>query len=140
MTNIKNTFDIPQNLDSETQKALGIKKTRPKLNITDKILYIFYIGTKQNKHALTLDQITIAYYNLFHESEGKTRSKKEIALKLYNMRGAPKRDGTPTTKTVWIELAPGKRGAYKLKSSVENLAKRRIDDGEIPFSELDLKI
>ena len=89
---------------------------------------------------MTLDEITIAYYNLFNKSEGKTRSKKEIALKLYNMRGAPDRNGNPSNGTEWIELVPGKRGTYRLRDSAKNLANRRIDDGEVLFSNLNLDL
>ena len=140
MNEAKKPFAIPENLKPADMAKLGIKKIRRKLNITDKILYVFYTGAKHNKHQLTLDEITIAYYNLFHKSEGKTRSKKEIALKLYNMRGAPDRHGNPSNGTEWIELVPGKRGAYRLKKTVGNLANRRIDDGELLFSDLNLDL
>ena len=98
----------------EEQKKLHISSKPKKTTMTDDILNIFTVAKIQNplKNELTLDEITAAYYNLItKETPGaKIKTKKDIALKLFMMRGQKKNNGK-------IELVPGSRGLYRLRAT-----------------------
>lgn len=57
--------------------------------MTDEVMQIFYAAQKAGKETLTLDEITAVYYNLFTKQDKtkKIKIKKEITLKLFNMKG-----------------------------------------------------
>lgn len=97
----------------QTVKKSHISSKPKKATMTDDILNIFVVAQTQNplKKELTLDEITAAYYNLVtKETPGaKIKTKKDIALKLFMMRGQKKNNGK-------IELVPGSRGLYRLRS------------------------
>ena len=80
---------------------------------------IFLLARIEQRHEpeLTLDQITIAYHNVFTKPEQnanptkkvRIKTKKCIAQKLFVMR-----QDTDNRKAI-IELVKGKRGTYRLK-------------------------
>ena len=101
---------------AEEQAKLHISAKQKKQTMNDDIINIFITAKMQNEHKneLTLDEITAAYYNMFTKQTpgAKLKTKKDIALKLFMMRGQKKNNGV-------IELVPGKRGTYRLKKSAD---------------------
>ena len=100
----KNIFEA----DNATRKRLKIDAKTHK-NMTDEILEIFKKAKYEyGKDILTVDEITIAYYNMFTEPNNlPERDKKAITLKLFYMKGGKNNDGV-------IELVG--KGRYKLRS------------------------
>lgn len=102
----------------ETKKELKLEN---KQCMEDNIKSIFVLARmeKSSKTELTLEEITIAYYNLITKPEkeanpGKkipVKTKKDIAQKLFMMRQDKK------NVKATIELVPGVRGTYRLKSA-----------------------
>ncbi len=95
----------------QEQADLQITNVSKKRTMTDDILNIFTLALMQEKKEyLTLDEVTAAYHNLVTKQtpNAKIKTKKEIALKLFMMRGKTKNNGS-------IELVPGTRGVYRLK-------------------------
>lgn len=87
------------------KKALGIINKRDMMS--KNILEIFKKAREidPKKTELTLDEITMAYYNLYTKVEGGSiKVKKNMTQKLYIMRQVDKS----------IELVPGTRGKYRL--------------------------
>ena len=101
---------------AEEQAKLHISAKQKKQTMTDDIINIFMTAKMLNEHKneLTLDEITAAYYNMVTKQTpgAKLKTKKDIALKLFMMRGQKKNNGV-------IELVPGKRGTYRLKKSAD---------------------
>ena len=101
---------------AEEQAKLHISAKPKKQTMTDEIIHIFTVAKMMDEHKneLTLDEITAAYYNMVtKQTPGvKLKTKKDIALKLFMMRGQKKNNGV-------IELVPGKRGTYRLKKSAD---------------------
>jgi hypothetical protein len=101
---------------AEEQAKLHISAKQKKQTMTDDIINIFITAKMLNEHKneLTLDEITAAYYNMVTKQTpgAKLKTKKDIALKLFMMRGQKKNNGV-------IELVPGKRGTYRLKKSAD---------------------
>lgn len=107
-------FEIDQNMAD----ALGVsmKSLAMTGRMTPNILNIFYLAKKNGKTELSLDEITVAYYNLYTKPEKlqhpdkdiKIKTKNDIAVKLFNLRGTKQRPG-------YIELVPGTRGLYRLR-------------------------
>lgn len=112
MNSFSNMFNIDNNTPNlgVTKKNNGEKKP----NMTDEILQIFTEAEKIGKTQLTLDEITIAYYNMFtkkhNEKTGSQdfKNKKDIALKLFYMRKIKNADKI-------VDLVPRQRGLYYLK-------------------------
>lgn len=98
--------------DSVAKEKLGLSNTSKKKNMTDEVMQIFYAAQSAGKETLTLDEITAAYYNLFTKQDKtkKIKTKKEIALKLFNMKGKKDNNGL-------IELVPGSKGVYRLRNN-----------------------
>lgn len=94
--------------DAATRKKLKLSSRR-KNNMTDEILQIFEIAEREyNKTSLTIDEITIAYYNMFTVAKGSPqRDKKAITMKLFLMKGETKNDGI---------IVRNNDGTYSLRS------------------------
>ena len=108
LLNPKLTDDIILN-DSSKDKSEQEPPSLAQVNMDSFDFSTVDEGTFEFK--LTLDEITAAYYNLItKETPGaKIKTKKDIALKLFMMRGQKKNNGK-------IELVPGSRGLYRLRS------------------------
>ena len=107
MENDKNSIFF---IDPKEGAKLGIES---KQNMEKNIINIFMVAKiQERKDELTLDEITIAYHNLITTQipNGKIKTKKDIAQKLFMMRGGGKNSNVGD-----IELVPGKRGVYRLK-------------------------
>ncbi len=100
MTNIFETT-------KEIQKKLNVKM-KSERNMTEEILEIFRIAEeKYGKTELTVDEITIAYYNMFTEAKGAPiRDKKAISMKLFLMKGGTEDNGILETTS---------KGVYRLR-------------------------
>lgn len=96
----------------EVQRQLNVK-VKLERNMTEEILEIFQVAkSKFNKTELTIDEITIAYYNMFTESnKAPIRNKKAISMKLFLMKGGTKDNG--------ILEAVGK-GVYRIRKQPQN--------------------
>ena len=95
-------------IDPKEKEKLGIES---KHNMKNNIINIFVLAKmKEQKEELTLDEITIAYHKFITTQipNSKIKKKKDIAQKLFMMRGGSNPD---------IELVPGKRGLYRLKKN-----------------------
>jgi len=78
----------------EIQSKLNVK-VKLERNMTEEILEIFRVAKEQfQKEELTVDEITIAYYNMFTEPNGAPlRNKKAISMKLFLMKGGTADNG-----------------------------------------------
>lgn len=91
----------------EIQKKLNVK-VKAERNMTEEILEIFRVAKdKFNKTELTVDEITIAYYNMFTEPNGApVRNKKAISMKLFLMKGGTEDNGILETTS---------KGVYRIR-------------------------
>lgn len=91
----------------EVQKKLNVK-VKTERNMTEEILEIFRIAEeKYGKTELTVDEITIAYYNMFTETKGApVRNKKAISMKLFLMKGGADDNGILETSS---------KGVYRIR-------------------------
>lgn len=87
----------------EVQRQLNVK-VKLERNMTEEILEIFRIAEdKYGKTELTVDEITIAYYNMFTEAKGApVRNKKAISMKLFLMKGGADDNGILETTSKGI--------------------------------------
>ena len=100
-------FDM--SIDENIREKLGLDKKTKARNMTDEMLNLFKAAKDSGHTALSLDEITAAYYNMFTKPNGtKLKTKKDIAQKLFYMRKKP-------TTAETVELVPGTRGMYRLK-------------------------
>lgn len=105
-------------IDETTADELGVslKSMVTKGAMAPNIMNIFYKAKKIGKTELSLDEITVAYYNMYTKPEKdrgievKIKTKNDIAVKLFAMRGNKKHPGV-------IELVPGTRGLYRIKEN-----------------------
>lgn len=111
-------------VDAKVADELGVslRSMVTKGAMTPNIMNIFYRAKEIGKTELSLDEITVAYYNMYTKPEKdkgievKVKTKNDIAVKLFSMRGNKKRPG-------FIELVPGTRGLYRIKENTEQSPK-----------------